>query len=258
MSVIVQDKKTQNNQGIQVISRAAEILRILKLDNSGLSLGQIAERVQLPRSTVQRIVNALISERLVMASSAEGGLRLGSEIQSLAAAGRINMAELVRPILTQLSQETKETVDLAVFRDDHMVFVDQVIGSHRLRTVSAVGEVFPMTDTANGKAALALMADDVLAVIAARELKSGPDSGGGVSRPLSELLKEIEDIRQTGIGWDLNEHTDGISAAGIAFKDPMDQIYAVSVPVPSHRFEKLRDQLSELLLDAKTSILRLL
>ncbi|MEP0235264.1 IclR family transcriptional regulator [Roseibium sp.] len=258
MNAVISDKKTQNSQGIQVISRAAEILRILKLDNSGLSLGQIAERVQLPRSTVQRIVNALISERLVMASSAEGGLRLGSEIQSLAAAGRINMAELVGPTLTELSRETKETVDLAVFRDDHMVFVDQVVGSHRLRTVSAVGEVFPMTDTANGKAALALMEDDVLVSIAARELKTGPNSNDEPSKPLSEFLKEIEDIRQTGIGWDLCEHTEGISAVGFAFKDPMGQIYAVSVPVPSHRFGKLKDRLAELLLGAKNSIVRLI
>ena len=246
-------KKSQSNQGIQVISRAAEILRVLKNDNSGMSLGKIAERVQLPRSTVQRIVNSLISERLIMTTSAEGGLRLGSEIQSLAAAGRLNVAELVHPILTDLARQTKETVDLAVFRDDHMVFVDQVVGTHRLRTVSAVGEVFPMTDTANGKAALALMDDDKVVTIASRELKAN----GKEPRPLSEFLKEIEDVRDSGVAWDLNEHTDGISAAGVAFEDPLGMIYAVSVPVPSHRFDKLRPKLSSLLLDTRQALLKL-
>lgn len=254
LNTAISDKKTYNNQGIQVISRAAEILRILKLDNSGLSLGQIAERVQLPRSTVQRIINALISERLVMASSAEGGLRLGSEIQSLAAAGRINMAELVHPALTELSKATKETVDLAVFRNDHMVFVDQVVGSHRLRTVSAVGEIFPMTTTANGKAVLALLDDDHVVAVAGPELKADKEN----ERPLSAFLKEIEDVRESGIAWDFMEHSDGISAAGIAFKDPMDQIYAVSVPVPSHRFERLKERLADLLLETRATILRLI
>jgi len=248
------EKKNQSNQGVQVISRAAEILRILKKDNAGLSLGQIAERVHLPRSTVQRIVNALLAERLVMASSAEGGLRLGSEIQSLAAAGRINMAELVRPVLTDLCKKTDETVDLAAFRDNQMVFVDQVVGSHRLRTVSAVGEVFPMTTTANGKAALAQMEDDVVVALAAPELKAEE----GNTRPLSKFLKEIEDIRVKGIAWDRNEHSDGISAAGFAFKDPMGQIYAVSVPVPSHRFAALEEQLATLLLEVRASVFRLL
>jgi DNA-binding IclR family transcriptional regulator len=245
--------KSQSNQGVQVISRAAEILRVLKRDNSGLSLGQIAERVHLPRSTVQRIVNALLSERLVMSASAEGGLRLGSEIQSLAAAGRVNMAELVRPALQELARQTKETVDLAVFRDDHMVFVDQVIGTHRLRTVSAVGEVFPMTDTANGKAALSLMEDDKVVAIAAQELKSDGES----RRPLSDFLKEIEDVRASGIAWDLSEHTEGISAAGFAFQDPVGLIYAISVPVPSHRFEGLKGALAEKLLDVRREVLKL-
>lgn len=248
------DRKGQSGQGVQVIARAAEILRILKNDTSGLSLGQIADRVHLPRSTVQRIVNALIAERLVMASAAEGGLRLGSEIQSLAAAGRINMTELVRPILTELSKETQETVDLAVFRGDHMVFLDQVVGSHRLRTVSSVGESFPMTTTANGKAALALMEDDALVALASPEVKLAGDG----ARPLSDFLKEIEQIRQTSIAWDINEHTDGISAAGFALKDPIGQIYAVSVPVPSHRFKTMKDSLVDLLLQARKAIVQLL
>jgi len=45
-----------NKNGIQVIARAATILRLLKINRSGLSLGQIAAQVDLPRSTVQRIV----------------------------------------------------------------------------------------------------------------------------------------------------------------------------------------------------------
>ncbi|MBO6509308.1 MAG: IclR family transcriptional regulator [Roseibium sp.] len=236
-----------------MISRAAEILRVLKQDNSGLSLGQIAERVHLPRSTVQRIVNALLAKRLVMSASAEGGLRLGSEIQSLAAAGRVNMAELVRPVLNELAKETKETVDLAVFRDDHMVFVDQVVGTHRLRTVSAVGEIFPMFDTANGKAALALMEDDRVAAIAGQELKAQGEN----RRPRPDFLKEIEGIRETGIAWDLNEHTEGISAAGFAFQDPVGLIYAISVPVPTHRFEGLKNDLAEKLQNARTEVAKL-
>ncbi|HWE77543.1 MAG TPA: helix-turn-helix domain-containing protein, partial [Pseudolabrys sp.] len=39
---------------VQVIARAATILRALEEENTGLSLGQIAQRVNLARSTVQR------------------------------------------------------------------------------------------------------------------------------------------------------------------------------------------------------------
>jgi DNA-binding IclR family transcriptional regulator len=49
---------------VQVIARAAHILRALEGEDSGLSLGQIAARVGLARSTVQRIVASLETEKL--------------------------------------------------------------------------------------------------------------------------------------------------------------------------------------------------
>ncbi|MTH99098.1 IclR family transcriptional regulator [Roseibium sp. RKSG952] len=242
----------RSTSGIQVITRAMDILRALKQDTSGLSLGQIAEKVHLPRSTVQRIVNALLAERMVMTTSAEGGLRLGPEIQSLAAAGRVEMSELVRPALISLSARTSETVDLSVFRGGRMVFVDQVVGTQRLRAVSAVGETFPVTSTANGKAALALMDDAEVAAIATEELKSS----GPHTRPFSAVMKEIEEIRSTGIAWDLDEHTDGICAAGFAFQSTPGPIYAISVPVPSFRFGQLKNDLPDLLGETRASVLK--
>ncbi|MEX3008677.1 IclR family transcriptional regulator [Hoeflea sp. TYP-13] len=244
-------EKTQSNQGVQVISRAADILRALKNEHKGLSLGQIAERVGLPRSTVQRIVNALQAERFVMASSAEGGFRLGPAIQSLAEAGRINIAEIIRPTLAALAKQTGETVDLAVYRQDHMVFVDQVVGTHRLRTVSAVGETFPLSTTANGKAALALLSDDIGAALIARELGAAETP----KRVLSDIIREVEQIRDTGLAFDIDEHTDGISAVGTAFKDANGLIYAISIPVPSHRFEGKKDRLCTALLTSMDEIL---
>lgn len=239
-------KKGSNNQGVQVIARAADILRVLKQNNAGQSLGQIAEAVGLPRSTVQRIVNALLAERLVMTTSAEGGLRLGPEIQSLAAAGRIDIVELARPVLAELARTTGETVDLALLRDNHMVFVDQVVGTQRLRTVSAVGGVFPLTTTANGKAALASLDEESAAALAARELREADAAG----KSLSEVIAEIEQVRDTGVAFDLDEHTEGISAVGASFAVPTGLVYAISIPVPSQRFAARKDALATDLLAA--------
>ena len=48
------------------------------------------------------------------------------------------------------------------------MFVDQVIGSQRLRAVSAVGETFPLYCTANGKAYLAALDDAAIAQLIGR------------------------------------------------------------------------------------------
>ena len=143
--------------GIQVIARAAAVLRALKGSPGGLSLGQIADRVGLPRSTVQRIVGALQAERLVITSGGAGGIRLGPELHALAESARFNIAEMIGRMLQDLSRETEETVDLSVLRGNVLVFIDQIPGTQRLRAVSSVGEAFPLTTTANGKACLSLM-----------------------------------------------------------------------------------------------------
>ena len=104
---------------------------------------------------MQRIVAALEAEKFVIAASPNGRVRLGPTIQRLAMSVGADFVSAARPFLVKLSQELNETVDLATIRNDHLVFVDQVIGPQRLRTVSAVGEAFPLHCTANGKAYLA-------------------------------------------------------------------------------------------------------
>lgn len=222
-----------DRNGIQVIARASAVLRALK-GSPGMSLGQIAERVSLPRSTVQRIVGALQTERLVISSSGGSGIRLGPELHALSEAARFNVVDLMRPLLQRLSAQTEETVDLSVLRDGKMVFIDQMPGSHRLRAVSAVGEVFPLASTANGRACLALLDDEQVRRLLIEE---------GVAST-ERVMSMLPDIRRSGLAFDEDEHTQGISAVGLGFTDPRGDRYAVSVPVPTTRFAHQRDRVS--------------
>lgn len=237
--------------GIQVINRAARILRALRDEPEGLSLGQIAGRVDLPRSTVQRIVGALVAERLLMAASPNGRVRLGTEILALAAGLKTNVVELVHPLLKDLSNATGETVDLSLLRQDHLVFVDQVIGSHRLRAVSAVGEVFPLVTTANGKASLAALEPGRFK---AEYLEIATRGCVRIGKPLARLLDEISEARRTGVAFDEEEHTEGIAAVGTAFVDPGGMVYAISVPSPASRFAQNRQQVAALLIETRKKI----
>jgi DNA-binding IclR family transcriptional regulator len=218
---------------VQVIARAAAILRVLEDETDGLSLGQIAQRVDLARSTVQRIVGALAAEKFLIAATPTGRVRLGPTILRLAASARTDFVAAARPFLAQLSSELKETVDLAVVKDDHLVFVDQVIGSQRLRTVSAVGETFPLYCTANGKAYLAgLDAAVIERLIGTAYERRTPRT---LTR-LDDLLRDLKAARKSGVAIDREEHTHGICAAGIVTRDPTGNVLAISVPVPAQRF----------------------
>ncbi len=234
-------------QGIQVIARAAAILRVLKGQPSGLSLGQIAERVALPRSTVQRIVAALQAEQLVVPASREGGIRLGPELRVLAEAARLNLVERLHPLLRDLSEQTGETVDLALLKGRELVFIDQIPGNQRLRAVSSVGESFPLANTANGKAALALLPESEAQKLICAELGERLDQQEA-ERQGRALMAALIAIRQRGYAIDAEDHTNGISAIGSAFRTMSGSIYAISVPVPTSRFEcKKRQMITELL-----------
>lgn len=229
------DTKLISRNGIQVIARAAAVLRSLKDAPSGLSLGQIAERVGLPRSTVQRIVGALQEERLVIMSAQGGGLRLGPELTALAASASTNIVETCRLYLSDIAQTTGETADLSVMRGDKMIFLDQVPGTHRLRTVSSVGEVFPLTTTANGRSCLAALPEDqALALIGSEFTRRG------IAGNPEDFLASLGETRTARLAYDRNEHTDGISAIGFAFRDWSGDLHAISVPIPSTRFADKR------------------
>ena len=242
-------EEKNGKSGIQVISRAAAVLRALKDEKNGLSLGQIAQRVGLARSTVQRITSALMDEHFVITAPQGRGLILGPELSALASAAQYNIVEHCRLLLNELTHKTGETTDLAVMRGIGMVFLDQVPGTHRLTTVSKVGEVFPLTTTANGKACLAQLPEDEACKLIKNEWKRN-----GVEKDISSLLKELAEVRATGLAYDLDEHSSGVSAIGFAFTDWVGELHAISVPVPSSRFAGQRAKIEKTLLETSSNI----
>jgi DNA-binding IclR family transcriptional regulator len=238
----VSRRVTNDKTQVQVIARAAAILRALEEQPAGLSLGQIAQRVALARSTVQRIVAALEAEKLLIAASPTGRVRLGPTILRLAASARTDFVAIARPFLVRLSSELAETVDLATIRKDHLIFIDQVIGSQRLRAVSAVGETFPLYCTANGKAYLAQLDEVAIArLIGTSYERRTPNT---ITR-LNELVKDLKAARKAGVAFDREEHTLGICAAGVVLRDLLGNDVAISVPVPAQRFHERQKLIAE-------------
>jgi DNA-binding IclR family transcriptional regulator len=237
---------------VQVIARAATILRALEEENAGLSLGQIAQRVKLARSTVQRIVAALETESLVIAATPNGRVRLGPAILRLAASVRSDFIASARPFLERLSAELQETVDLSVVKKDHLVFIDQVIAPQRLRTVSAVGETFPLCCTANGKAYLAQLTEAGVEKLIGRVYESRTPN---TLTRIETLMEELAKVRaNNGVAFDREEHTLGICAVGVALRDPLGNSVAISVPVPSQRFADQQTHIAERLLATKRAM----
>lgn len=227
-------KPGEGSHGVQSIARAAAILRALESAPEGLPLGELASATALPKSTAHRIVAALATEELVSQASPGSPIRLGPAIARLGAAAHEATAERLRPVLLRLRRELDETVDLSVLDGAAARFVDQLSAPRRLRATSAVGELFPLHCTANGKALLAALPEQQATALLPSTL---PRLTANTIVSRERLLEELERIRHGGVAFDREEHTEGICAVGAAVGDAGGPAAAaISVPVPAQRF----------------------
>lgn len=209
-----------------MLRRAAAALDEIAIEPGRLRLVDLGERLGLAKSTARRLLVGLVEVGLV-GVDARGRFSLGERLLGFGGAAGPHVSALFRPTIERVSRATDgETVDLSILRGQRMWFVDQIESSHRLRAVSAVGVRFPLEVTANGKAALAALDDaDAQAMLS----RFSPEMADG-------LRNEIAEIRRTGIAFDREEHTTGISAAAIARRVVGDNVVAISVPAPTDRF----------------------
>lgn len=226
-----------------MLRRAAAALDEIAAEPGHLRLVDLGERLGLAKSTVRRLLVGLVEVGLVSVDS-NGRFSLGDRLLGFGSATGAHIAAIFRPTIERVAAATDgETVDLSVLRGQRMWFVDQIESSHRLRAVSAVGVRFPLAGTANGKAALAALDD--------------ADAQAALSRMPHEvadaLRSEIIEIRSTGIAFDRDEHTPGISAAAIARRSVGDNLIAISVPTPTERFLEKQDQIIAALRSAAES-----
>jgi len=148
-----QQQQDSGTTGIRVIARAADVLTALSKHPDGLSLGEIALQVGLPRSTVQRIVQALDEANLVIAASPTSGVRLGPALLVLAASVKqFSIAEISRPLVVQLSKDTGETVDVAILGSHKAVVVDQIHGTHGGGKLDSAAQLGQRKGTSGGAA----------------------------------------------------------------------------------------------------------
>jgi len=241
---------TKRREGVQVIARAAEVLRRLAAEPHGLTLIELAARVDLPRSTAHRIVGALSQEGFVRAAPS-GRLRIGPALIGLAVSSRRDVRHEAGPYLERLSHDLGETVDLAVLDGGEVLFIDQYTARRTLRIVAEIGARFPLHSTANGKALLAALPPDEVDAVLPKRLARDTEN---TITDRAALLEELEGIRKSGVAVDREEHSVGISAVGVTIRDAVGALAAVTVVVPATRFHDNEKKLTAALVRTRDEI----
>lgn len=145
--------------GTQAIDRAAALLvRVVEAPQPP-SVGELAERAGLPKSTTSRLVSALERQGLVQRLGERGRLTAGPVLLRYANRdGSSTLVELAAPSLRRLADASGETINLAVPGAEGVEHLAQEDTAHFVGVTDWVGRKVPFEQAANGKVFLAFNA----------------------------------------------------------------------------------------------------
>jgi IclR family transcriptional regulator, pca regulon regulatory protein len=188
------------------VEALAKGLRILTLFDEQRPLWRVtdlATAAKLPMPTVYRVVQTLTAEGY-LDHLPNGDYRPGVRTLTLgtAALRSLDLVELATPKLQLLGEKTGETVNLAVLRNDRVLYLVRQRNSDLVTANIQVGSTLPAVTTSIGKLLLAYLHPDELSARITRE-SFAAQHGPNAKVSLDELRGEFEQIRAQG--WALQD-----------------------------------------------------
>jgi len=234
------DKTEQNT--IKSLDRAMEVLDHLST-LAGATLSELAGDLGQSPATVYRILVTLEARGLVELDAEAQLWHVGPRAFLIGARylRRTSVVDRARPILRRLMAETGETANLAIARDDHVMFVSQVECHDSIRAFFPPGTLSPMHASGVGKALLAEMSERRLAA----HLQRAPlerFTGHTITEP-ARLRAELDATRAQGFAVDDEEKTLGMRCIAAAVFDWTGEAVAgLSVSGPVSRVSQAETQ----------------
>jgi DNA-binding IclR family transcriptional regulator len=203
-----------------LVENCFAVIQLLAEEAASMRLGDIAERLDLPKSGTHRLLSSLCDLGWVEQDPATGLYRLTLRIAILGQRFLIatKIPDLCRPVLDRLAGECHELVRMAVVEDDGLAWVAHVQGAEAgLIYQPAMTDKVTLHVTAAGKAWLATLPieDAVRRVLAVGFGKPG-EFGPSAIRSVEPLVQELERTRERGYGLAIEESEPGIVAIAAA------------------------------------------
>ena len=214
----------------QSLDRALVLLD--ELSNGQRTLDQLAERVDVHKSTVLRLLRTLESHRFVQRNGVRY-YRLGTSLFELAfrALDERDVRRSVEPALRGLNAETGHTVHLASYEDGEVIYIDKYESRHNVRMYSRIGRRAPLHCTAVAKVLVAALPDDRRGEIAA-SLTYEKMTPNTITTPRA-YLAELAHVAERGYAIDSEEHEEHIHCVAAPVRGARGEVLAaMSLSVP--------------------------
>lgn len=230
---------------IGALERALAILQSFKINNEK-SVADLANEVGLSLSTTYRLAERLRTLGFLEVNPRTGLWRLGTEVVQLgvAALQTTDIMEIAPPILHQLSERTREAVNLAVFDSDRMILVYREQGPQSVTISSRLGSHRPMHASSLGKAYMAAMEETELSALI-EKLTLNPYTDRTIT-DRDALRREVAGIRQRGYAVDDSEFEATLACCASAVFDHRGMpVAAISASGPVERIEGRTAEIGE-------------
>jgi IclR family transcriptional regulator, acetate operon repressor len=250
---------------IAAIDRCLSLIETLADVPVGLSLGELADRLALPKSAAHRLLQTLASRGYVDQDGVTQNYALSLKMATLGF--RFLDARLVPDVaqdaLERLASDTGEYCRLSVVDGAGLVWIARAQGATQgLRYDPPMGREVVLHATATGKAWLAtLPEEEALRLVCARGFDTPPGFGPRVVKTVDELRRHLDAARSRGYATAIEEGEPGTVAIAAAFRAserPGAPVAgAVSVAGPQVRIGEARiDAIAPLLLATTREIAR--
>lgn len=217
------------------LEKAIEILQHLHEEPGGVGVTAIGRALDMPKSSVHRLLSALARRSLVERDT-RGHYRTGIGLVALGlgALEREPVVAAARPVLESEAAALGETVFLVAARAGRLLVLDKAEGSGFLRAAPRVGAEVPVHATAVGKLFIAFGGDSVALPEGAFE-RFTPQTVGSTAA----LLLDVARAREQGFAVSREEWIPGLAvvAAPVLVRGRL--LAAVALASSAQRFDEL-------------------
>ncbi len=218
------DAEDRQRVGVQSLGRAFAILEEVARHREGIGLADLSKLVGLHNSTTFHLAKTMVSLGYIRQEKDSKRYRVGRPLFALAASAldEIEMVNVATPVLEDLSRDTGESSHFAVRMGDAVVVIARTSGPGAFQLTDRVGVVRPAHCTALGKVILASLRPDQLERFLAR-VDMKPSTEKSIT-DIPVLLREVAEIRRSGIAVDDGEFNAEVRCVAVPVKDFTGQI----------------------------------
>ncbi len=234
--------KQQNHNILQTLERGLLVITSFGKENpSTMSIAQIAQKTNLNRATVRRVLLTLQS----LQYATENQYRLWSLTPKVLELGfsylaSVDIWELAYPHMVKVSELTGEACSITVLDGDSSVYIARVPANKVMSITLGIGSRLPAWVSSHGRVHLSGMDNATLEAYLKKQTRRAytNETIWGVS----ELMNNINNVRTNGYSLVINELEYGLAGLAVPIKNKYKVIKA-ALNISTHTLRTPKDDI---------------